>query len=69
MMKTKTKTKHKEGLQAHLSRDVSDMPWGRPQICVAAVSQKLLPYNSIAFLKIKLKLYDIDIFIIFYKIS
>jgi hypothetical protein len=23
-------------------RDVSDMPWGRPQICVAAVSQKLL---------------------------
>ncbi len=31
------------------SRDVSDMPWGRLQICMAAVSQKLLPYNIIAF--------------------
>jgi hypothetical protein len=31
------------------SRDVSDMPRGRPQFCVAAVSQKLLPYNIIAF--------------------
>ncbi len=29
-------------------RDVSDMPWGRLQICVAAVSQKLLLYNIIA---------------------
>ncbi len=31
------------------SRDVSDMPWGCQQFCVAAVSQKLLPYNSLAF--------------------
>jgi hypothetical protein len=30
-------------------RDVSDMPRGRLQICVAAVSQKLLPCNIIAF--------------------
>jgi hypothetical protein len=38
-------------------KDVSDMPWGRPQICVAAVSQKPLPYNIIAFKNIlKLKL-------------
>ncbi len=30
------------------SRDVSDMPWGGcQQFCVAAVSQKLLPYNII----------------------
>ncbi len=32
-----------------LTRDVRDIPWGRLQICVAAVSQKLLPYNIIAF--------------------
>ncbi len=31
------------------SSDVSDMPWGCPHFCVAAVSQKLLPYNIIAF--------------------
>ncbi len=31
------------------SRDVSDMSWGRLQFCVAAVSQKLLSYNIIAF--------------------
>jgi hypothetical protein len=30
-------------------RDVSDMPWERPQFCVAAVSQKRLQYNIIAF--------------------
>jgi hypothetical protein len=37
--------------------DVSDMPWGCPQFCVAAVSQKLLPYNIIAFYNmLKLKL-------------
>jgi hypothetical protein len=29
--------------------DVSDMPWGCPQFCVAAVYQKLLSYNIIAF--------------------
>ncbi len=29
--------------------DVSDMPWGCLQFCLAAVSQKLLPYNIIAF--------------------
>jgi hypothetical protein len=28
---------------------VSDMPWGCPQFCVAAVSQKLLPYNILVF--------------------
>ncbi len=31
------------------SSDVSDMPLVCPQICVAAVSQKLLPYNIIVF--------------------
>jgi hypothetical protein len=31
------------------SSDVSYMPWGCPQFCVAAVSQKLLPHNIIAF--------------------
>jgi hypothetical protein len=36
------------------------MPWGRLQICVAAVSQKLLPHNIIAILNIlKLKVYNI----------
>ncbi len=29
----------------HTSSDVSDMPWVCSQFCVAAVSQKLLPYN------------------------
>jgi hypothetical protein len=37
---------------AHRNRDVSDMPWGRPQIGVAAVSQTLLSYNIIAILNI-----------------
>jgi hypothetical protein len=36
----------RHGVQA---RDVSDMPWGCPQLCVAAVSQKLLSYNITAF--------------------
>ncbi len=51
-----------------LRSDVSDMPWGCPQFCVAAVSQKLLPYNIIAFKYIlKLKLYNIiKYFIMFY---
>ncbi len=31
------------------SSDVSNMPWGCLQFCVAAVSQKLLPYHIIAF--------------------
>ncbi len=30
-------------------RDVSNMTRGRPKFCVAAGSQKLLPYNIIAF--------------------
>ncbi len=29
--------------------DVSNMPWGCLQFCVAAVSQKLLPYDIIVF--------------------
>ncbi len=37
------------------SRDVSDMPLGRPPIGVAALSQKLLPYNIIAFKHFKIK--------------
>ncbi len=43
-----------------VTREVSDMSWGRLQICEAAVSQKLLPYNIIAILNnLKLKLYNI----------
>jgi hypothetical protein len=38
-----------------LSSDVSDMPWVCPQFCVAAVSQKLLPYNIIALKHFKIK--------------
>ncbi len=36
-------------IKAMHDNDVSDMPWGCPQFCVAAVSGKLLPYNIIAF--------------------
>jgi hypothetical protein len=36
----------------NITRDVSNIPWGCPQFCVAAVSQKLLPYNIIAILNI-----------------
>jgi hypothetical protein len=44
---------------AFVISDVSDMPWGCPQFCVAAVSQKLLQYNIIAFSNnLKLKLYN-----------
>ncbi len=38
-------------IDALSSSDVSDMPWVCPQFSVAAVSQKLLPYNIIAFKK------------------
>jgi hypothetical protein len=42
--------KNKSHQPTPTSRDVrSDLPWGRPKICVAAVSQKLLPYNIIVF--------------------
>jgi hypothetical protein len=47
-------------------RDVSNMPWGCPQFCVAADSQKLLPYNIIALKHFKMK--AIKYFIIFYNI-
>jgi hypothetical protein len=47
--------------------DVSDMPWGCLQFCVAAVSQKLLPNNIIAFETFKIKPYIIiNYFIILY---
>ncbi len=63
--------------QTFVNSDVSDMPWGCFNFAwqqfpsVAAVSQKLLPYNIIAFQNIlKLKLYNIiKYFTMFYNIK